>query len=44
MTPVSSCLPANIHLMTTERDPSLFEPNIEEVLNLETIGIKSKDN
>ena len=44
MTPASSCLPANIHLMNTERDPTLFEPNIEELSNLETIGIKSKHN
>ena len=44
MTPASSCLPANIHLMTTERDSSLFEPNIKELWNLETIEIKSKDN
>ena len=44
MAPASSCLPANIHLMTTERDSSLFEPNIKELWNLETIEIKSKDN
>ena len=44
MTPASSCLPASIHLMTTERDYALFETNIEELWNLETIGIKSKDN
>ena len=44
MTPASSCLPANIHLITTEKGSSLFEPNIEKLWNLETIGIKSKDN
>ena len=44
MTPASSCLPANIYLMIMETDFALFEPNIEELWNLETIGIKSKDN
>ena len=44
MTPVSSCLPANIHLMTTETGSSYFELNIEKLWNLETIGIKSNDN
>ena len=44
VTPTSSYLPGDIHLMTTERNSALFEPNIDEVWNLETIGIKSKDN
>ena len=44
MRSASSSLPANIHLMTTESDSSLFEPNIKKLWNLETIGIKSKDN
>ena len=30
--------------MTKERDSSLFEPNIEKLWNLKTIGIKSKNN
>ena len=41
---VSSCLPSNIHLMALERDSVLFEANIEELLSLETIGIKSNIN
>ena len=44
MAPASSCLPDNFHLMTKERDSSLFEPNIEKLWNLKTIGIKSKNN
>ena len=44
MTPVSSCLPSNIHPMAMERDSVLFEANIEELWNLETIGIKSNIN
>ena len=40
--PASSCLLANIHPMTMERGSTLFEPNTEELWNLETIGIKSK--
>ena len=43
MLPASSCLAANIHLMTTERNSALFEPNIEKLWNLETIGIKLND-
>ena len=30
--------------MTTEIDSSLYEPNLEKLWNLETIGIKSKNN
>ena len=44
MTSASSSLPANSHLMTTQSDSSLYEPNIKKLWNLETIGIKSKDN
>ena len=44
MTSASRCLPANIHLVSTDRDSALFEPNIEELWNLGTTGIKSKDN
>ena len=43
MISASSCLAANIHLMTTERNSALFEPNIEKLWNLETIGIKLND-
>ena len=31
MTTASSSLPANIHLMITESDSSLYEPNIEKL-------------
>ena len=44
MAPASSGLPVNIHLITTDRGSALFEPNIEELWNLETSGIKSRDN
>ena len=42
MAPASSYLPADIHLITTKRESTLFEPNIEELWNLETIKVKPK--
>ena len=44
ITPASRYLPVDIDLMTMERDSALFEANIEELWNLETIRIKSKAN
>ena len=37
MVPASSGLPVNIHLTTTDRGSALFEPNIEELWNLEQV-------
>ena len=44
MKKTSNYLPSDIHLISTKRDTALFEPNIEEIRNLEKIGTKPKGN
>ena len=39
---LSSQIPTELHQMDKEKHSAIFEPNVEDLWNLETIGIKSK--